>query len=203
MKRPGKQKQKIINYKAINFFILFVFTLFTLWGVYAVIKWDKEFIFDRFFAASITLAVFFMYRKMKLSLTTLAFGAFTLMLHHLKLYKEEYLGIPFDHYMHFAGGFALALIFSEYYINYEKKPNYTKIFFISVCIAAGIGSFMEIIEFAGKSILGEGQGLLFYGDGDWGEYNNTAWDMINNTFGAVAASLVMIFSAKIKKRGRS
>lgn len=199
MEKRNIQKQNILSYKAINFLILSVFAFFIVWGVYAVVKWDKEFIFDRFFAASITLATFFLYRKMKLSIPTLAVGAFALVLHHIKLYQEVYLGIPFDHYMHFAGGFALSLIFCEYFVNSEKKPNYVKIFFLSVCIAAGIGSFMEIIEFTGKSLLGEGQGLLFYGDGDWGEYNNTSWDMINNTIGAVASSFIMIFTAKFKK----
>lgn len=170
------------------------------WGIYAVVKWDKEFIFDRFFAASIVLAIFFLYRKMKLSLPTLLVGAFALVLHHLKLYQNTYLGVPFDHYMHLAGGFALALIFSEYFINSEKKPNHVKTFFLSVCMAAGIGSFMEIIEFIGKCVLGAGQGLLYYGDGDWGEYNNTAWDMINNTIGAVISSCIMFCVSRFKKR---
>lgn len=200
MQKRNKQQQNIISYKTINFFILSVFAFFTVWGVYTVVKWDKEFIFDRFFAASIALATFFLYRSMKLSVPTIAVGTFALVLHHLKLYQKVYLGIPFDHYMHFAGGFALALIFCEYFINSEKRPNYAKTFFLSICVASGIGSFMEIIEFTGKSILGHGQGLLFYGDGDWGEYNNTAWDMINNTIGAAAASVTMIFTAMFKKR---
>jgi uncharacterized membrane protein YjdF len=48
---------------------------------------------------------------------------------------------------------------------------------------------MEIIEFIGYSVFGEGEGLLFFGKGDFGEWYNALWDMMCNMFGAIGAAV--------------
>ena len=57
---------------------------------------------------------------------------------------------------------------------------------------------VEILEFVGYSFLGEGEGLLFYGTGDFGEWNNVSWDLISNTLGATSGSLGLLLHYKKK-----
>ncbi|MBR9691535.1 DUF2238 domain-containing protein [Candidatus Woesearchaeota archaeon] len=195
--------KKSTEAKTIKWIIIATLLFFVAWGIYTISTGNVEFIFDRLFSAAIVLAALFLYKKMNLKLPVIIIGLFTLVLHHLKLYGNVYLGIPFDRIMHFTAGFAIALVFYQYLLSLEQKkqPNKIKIFFLSVCIAAGISSMIEIIEFIGYSILGQGEGLLFYGTGDFGEWNNVSWDLICNTSGAVFASLLSSFyTIKNKKK---
>jgi uncharacterized membrane protein YjdF len=175
---------------------------FVAWGIYTTSTGDVEFIFDRFFTAAIILLALVLYKKMRVTLPIALVGFFALIIHHLKLYGNFYFNIPFDRIMHFTAGFAIALIFYQYFLSQGKKSSSRlKIALLSICITAGITSFMEIIEFVGYSSLGQGEGLLFYGTGDFGEWNNLSWDLICNTSGAVFASLLFSFyTIKNKKK---
>jgi hypothetical protein len=111
--------------------------------------------------------------------------------------------MPFDRIMHFIAVAAIAALFYQYIYSYEKdKMSKFSISIISILIASGIGSLMEIIEFVGYSYLGKGEGLLFYGTGDFGEWNNLSWDLISNTFGAITSVIVMsiFYSRKAIKK---
>jgi len=193
--------KKSTENKIIKWIIISASVFFILWGIYLTFTKDYELIFDKFFTAAIALTALFLYQKIKLNLPITVVSLITILLHHLKLYGNFYLGIPFDRIMHFTAGFALVLIFYHYLYHSDKRknPNRWKISILAILIAAGAASLIEIVEFVGYSSLGEGEGLLFYGTGDFGEWNNLSWDLICNTSGAILAAL--IFSViKIKKK---
>jgi hypothetical protein len=182
--RQFTKQQAIINNILIASFIFFI-----IWGFVAVAQ-GSDFIFDRFFSAGIVAGIFVLYRLLGLRIEAIIFALAVLLFHHLKLYGNFYFGIPFDQFIHFAAGAAIAsVIYSS--LHKSNIPLFGKLL-ISIFAAAGIASTMEIIEFIGYANLGSGEGLLFYGTGDFGEWNNTVWDMINNTLGAVSGSILSL-----------
>ncbi len=193
----------------IKWIIISSFVFFFSWGIYTILTKNYEIIFDKFFTAALILAAFFLYKKINMNLPIAIFSLLTLTLHHLKLYGNFYFGIPFDRIMHFTAGFALVLIFYQFLYHSEKKknPNKWKISFLSILIAAGAASLIEIVEFAGYSFLGHGEGILFYGTGDFGEWNNLSWDLICNTSGALLAafsfSIIKLRKRKARKKKKT
>src|SRR3989344_1025958 len=173
----GKHNEKIVQwlcFLAMGFFVL--------WGLQTIFTKNTEFIFDRFFAAALVILGWKWRKELQLNWKTALLGLATLALHHLKLYGNAYAGIPFDRIMHAAAGFTLAVL-SYKAIEHESK-NHWKTAVLALFLAFGIASSIEIIEFIGYGWFGKGEGLLFYGTGDIGEYNNVAWDLISNMVGA-------------------
>lgn len=176
----------IIRYGAfIGFFVFLVL------GVLSFQK-DPDFVFDKFLSAGILLLFFFVAKRLHLTLFEAGVGLFALVLHHLKLYGNSYGGIHFDIIMHFVGGFALSMILFQSLYGGRYLLSLRRIAILSLLAASGLGAFVEVLEFIGYSFLGSGEGILFYGTGDVGEWNNSAWDMIMNTIGAVVGIAVML-----------
>ncbi len=186
------------KHQAIKYILFLTFIAFLVWGSITIVFWDVEFIFDRFFTAAAILAAFLLYDKMRLNAPIVIFSLLTLLMHHLKLYGNFYAGIPFDRIMHFTAGVALSLIFFHYFTTSRIRTNFLATALLAILVATGLGSMMEIMEFVGYSFLGEGEGLLFYGTGDFGEWNNSSWDMISNTLGAVLAIIVYPLLMKLE-----
>jgi len=181
----------LIGLIAVFFFIVF--------GFLAVVLGNKDYVFDRFFTAGLIFFIWLLHKRFHLKLWIFIVILFAITLHHLKLYGMFFFGIPFDRIMHFTAGFAIALLVYQYIKTNCHNLTKWEIFFIAIFAAAGIASMMEIIEFVGYSFLGEGEGILFYGTGDFGEWNNACWDLICNTSGALIGSLSMMF-IQIKKK---
>ena len=115
---------------------------------------------------------------------------FALILHNMGLYATSPLGIRFDHYMHFIGGFALAVIGDRIF---NEKMSRGKRFILIVVFALGIGAVGEIFEWLGYGILGTGDGFFFYGMGDEGEWRNSMLDLIFNSLGCISFALFAFF----------
>jgi len=182
--------------RATHWILFLVFLFFIVWGFIAIFN-AHEYIFDRFFSAALVLLLFGFYKIMKLRFGVTLFALFALVLHHLKLYGNFYLGMPFDRIMHFTAGIALGLIAYDY-LRQRTDMKRIEIAIIAVLIAMGAGAIMEIIEFVGYSVFGEGEGLLFFGKGDFGEWFNASWDMLNNMFGAIGGVIFgyLVFKKK-------
>ncbi|MCX8146858.1 MAG: hypothetical protein N3D84_00090 [Candidatus Woesearchaeota archaeon] len=178
----SKTEEKII--RAIS---IAGFSLFFVWGFITLFLGNKELVFDRFYSAAIMLVGYFFYRKLHLKIKSVLFGGFVLFLHHLKLYGNVYFGIiQFDMIMHFLAGIALAVILYDCLsFGRSKKESAMLAFFVAI----GICSLSEIMEYIGYYFLGPGEGLLFYGTGDFGEYADVCWDMICNSIGALVGVL--------------
>lgn len=111
-----------------------------------------------------------------------------LTLHVAYLYPHSILGVPWDHYMHFIGGGAIALIADRMFAQ-EKHWGMGYRALIIILVAMGVGAIHEVIEWMGYAYLGEGEGWLFYGEGDEGAWQNAMLDMMFNFFGATLVAL--------------
>ena len=69
---------------------------------------------------------------------------------------------------------------------------------LAVILACGMGTFIEITEYFGYAYLGEGEGILRFGAGDEGEWNDAVWDMICNTLGAITGAVAMALFSRRK-----
>lgn len=159
-------------------------------GIYSISVKDVEFIFDRFFSAAIVSFSLYLYKKIQIKPSVLLFGLLILIFHHLKLYGNFYFGIPFDRGIHLLAGIFLGLVFYGYFSKVIK--NKAVVITFSILVSLGLSSILEIIEFVGYSFLGSGEGILFYGTGDIGEWNNTIWDMISNLLGTFLGNLILL-----------
>ncbi len=170
-------------------------TLFFIWkGIKEFYSQNPELLFDNFLTIALLLILLFQYSKWKFNKLSVIIALSALGLHHAKLYGTFFYSIPFDRIMHFVGTFALALIIYQ-----MIKPSQKNVFttaLITILITMGLGTIIEHQEFIGYSIIGEGEGILGYGAGDWGEWNNISWDLIYNTLGAIVAALLSLLSYK-------
>ena len=182
--------------RATHWILYLFFLFFMVWGIMAIFN-APEYIFDRFFSAGLVLLLFAFYKIMELRFGVTLFAMFVLVLHHLKFYGMFFFGMPFDKIMHFTAGIALGLIAYDY-LHERTNMKKIEILIIAVLVAMGVGVIMEIIEFIGYTVFGEGEGLLFFGKGDFGEWFNAIWDIMCNMLGAIGAAIFAFLVFKKK-----
>ena len=111
-------------------------------------------------------------------------------LHNSSLYSLHFFALKFENFLHFFGGFTLAIIADRIL---REKLSRIKRFTLIIILALGIGAITEIVEWSGYTILGEGEGLFFFGVGDEDSWNNTIIDMIFNMLGATLMGFITLF----------
>ncbi len=116
-----------------------------------------------------------------------------MVLHDLSFYGESIFGITFENYMHFFGGFTIAIIADRFF---NEKLSKAKRFTMLVIFALGVGAIVEIIEWIGFIILGRGEGLFYFGVGDINAWHNTIIDLIFNAFGAIPMGIFTLCRKK-------
>lgn len=158
---------------------------FLLWAAIFGIA-DRELLFDRLFAAVLVGLLWLFWRKFHFRNAALIATVLALLLHQLKLYGTTFIGLQFDNYMHFIGGFALALLLSDITAAALKPSHSHRAFraFIIFTASVGLASLIEPLEYFGYATVGEGEGILGYGAGDGG-WQDTAADMAANMLGAI------------------
>jgi uncharacterized membrane protein YjdF len=157
-----------------------------LWGITQIGR--TELIYDKFFTAFIILFILFTWKKFKYKSWAVAIALGAILLHNIYLYGNIYAGIPFDKIMHVIGAFALTVMLYPIIRKHGLSKN---VVLWLILIAMGIAALHEIIEFLGYSYLGSGDGIFFFGVGDFGEWNNTMWDLISNLVGSIAGALTI------------
>jgi len=145
---------------------------------------------DVIFSTIIIIFFYKFYDKLHQDYKSYFFLIFALILHDLGLYASSPLGIRFDHYMHFVGGFTIAILTDRIF---NEKFSKTKRFILLIVFSLGIGAIGEIIEWLGYAILGLGEGFFRYGIGDEGEYRNAIFDLVFNSLGAITMAIITLF----------
>ena len=120
---------------------------------------NSEFIFDVISSILIIVIFYKFYDELHQDNLSYSFLLFMLILHNLGLYATSPLGIRFDHYMHFVGGFTIAIISDRIFI---EKLSKSKRFILVIIFALGVGAVGEILEWLGYGILGSGNGFFFF-----------------------------------------
>ena len=184
------QDKKIKNLTA----VLGVIILIILFFRYSIVV-KTEFVYD-VVASTLIVAIFFIfYDKLHQDCISYFFLMFALIIHNLGIYATSPFGIRFDHYMHFFGGFTIAIIGDRIF---NEKFSRGKRFVFVVIFALGIGAIGEILEWIGYGILGKGDGFFFFGMGDEGEWRNSMLDLIFNFIGGTFMGILTLFR-KIKQ----
>ena len=81
----------------------------------------------------------------------------------------------------------------------NEKLSRTKRVILLIIFALGIGVIGEIIEWGGYKVLGLGEGFFKYGVGDEGGWDNSIYDLIFNSIGAITMAIITLFRKKIKQ----
>lgn len=145
---------------------------------------------DAILSISAIIVFYKLYNKLNQDYMSYSFFIFALILHTLGLYATRPLGIRFDHYMHFVSGFTITLITDRLF---NERLSKMKRAILLVFFSIGVGAVGEIIEWLGYYVLGLGDGFLFYGLGDEGEWNNAILDLIFNSFGSLTFIGLLLF----------
>ncbi len=185
----------------VKWLTVFVLTLLIALGIYGGIVYpdkgtdvDYGLLYDAVFFSLLVFFLYFTYDRFNQNLLSYSLQLFLILLHcagALWFYGIQWGWLQFDMIMHFVGGFILSYFFYRYvhFIpeNYEYKR--MRLFIIVLLCVLGISVFHELIEFFGYNLLGEGTGVLQYGAGDFGEYNDILIDLLMNIFGAIPGVL--------------
>jgi len=199
------------NEKTINIMFYCAMAFFFFWGISEYFNKNYDLIADRFYIVGVLVIFYYSYKIWYMDMVSVLVGLVPLLLHSWGKFGSRLFGIPFDHYLHFSAGFALALIAHKYIYTITKRKISEKsqksriitqagILLIVLCVVAGIGSFLEVAEFYGADYLGEGRGVWLYGAGDFGGWENSVKDMIMNTLGAFFGSIFAIFRIKTRTK---
>ena len=177
--------------------IIIIFACIILFFISIALR--SEFSYD--FLATILIAILLYTLRIKLNQNryTIIFGLAALMLHNMGVFGIYGLSLGpfrFEHIMHLIGG--LAGFVMSYHFVYRLTPG--KRVFAAILIAIGGGAIIEIIEYLGYGVLGAGEGLFFYGVGDYGDWANTSIDMINNLFGASIGAIIYALRSRKSRR---
>ena len=203
-KEPAKIQDLVI-------FVLMILTVVGI-GIYAFIN-SSVWVLDNFLLLILIAIIILLHKKLHIKTYMLVFAYIAIFLHSAGTfgwYSTEPLGLRYDYYTHFIGGFVLALIIYNYLDKCHSNRNYRymnkiTVIFLTIMAVAGLGTLIEITEFAGYKLFGTGEGIFLWGVGDGAEilfgtdipreWINTMWDLINNLIGAITGVLV-IFSAR-------
>ena len=197
MKSMLNKKQRV--FQGICFALIIFYLLWALYQAYCV-GYAVELVADRLFGALLFAILLFINRKIDLHWLVFVVFLAAFNLHQMGLYGHFLLGVPMDRVIHFSTNFALALLcynlfYSSKFSSYLTKAGLSPLWIglIVFFFVTGISAFTEIIEFVGYCAIGEGEGLLAFGIGDMGEWNNLSWDLISNSIGALAGVLLCGF----------
>ncbi len=182
--------------KTTGFFIT-VFVIMMLIAIYLDIL---DYVNDSVLFIFLTLLTYKFRKLLNLSLFGYYLLFVAMLMHNLGVFgfygKFEF----YDILTHIYG--LAAISFNIYFllIKYVK----VKWFLIlgAILISGGIGVIIENIEYSGYILLGNGEGVFLYGDGDIETGINGAWidameDLINNWVGALIGLLSAIMLEKL------
>ncbi|MBW2977175.1 hypothetical protein KY347_07070 [Candidatus Woesearchaeota archaeon] len=171
-KKPYSGTKNILTVIALAIFLILLIK-------YALLR--SKWVLD--VSASIILLLFFFKFYDRLHQDSVSYFCliFMMALHDLSLYSETLFGLKFENYMHFIGGFTIAIITDRFF---KEKLGKAKRFITLLIFALGVGAIVEITEWLGFKILGAGEGLFYFGAGDIDAWHNTIIDLIFNAFGA-------------------
>ncbi len=167
--------------------------IFTILAVKYTISMRRDLIFD-VLASIIIVGIFYkLYNKLHQDYKSYFTLIFALTLHDLFFYSTSPFGIRFEFYMHFVGGFTIAIITDRAFREKTSKP---KRFLLLIVFALGIGVIGEMIEWAGYKVLGIGEGFFKFGAGDEGGWDNSIFDLIFNSIGATMLAISTLLRKK-------
>ena len=195
--------------KALAF--IFWMALFLLIAVYSRLN-QTQWFYDNLTSLIIICLVFLAAKVLKMKLLELNLFGTGLLLHNCGTfgwYQLHYGILGYDSFVHLVNSAILAWIMFNLIIRKikmtERKQSkraflneHVLLFLLlTISVTSLIGTAIELVEFAGYSVLGSGEGLYFPGDGDADiignlptGYADTMMDILTNILGEVIGTLM-------------
>jgi hypothetical protein len=171
----------------------------------------------------LTLVYYWLYDAFRMTMPIFTFLILAHALHSGGIFGWYYISpvpIRWEIVTHLAGGFAFSLLIFRWMEQWmdSKFTKKTWLVLIGIFLAAtGIGAVVEISEFVGYLVAGEGEGAFQFGPGDGvaglegtelidalgGGWINEGWDFIFNTIGILAGIVMMIVIRMAHKKPAS
>lgn len=188
-------------------FILF----YLLLGVMNYLR-GSEFVIDNTMSILFIGIVFLLAEWLMIGRMGYAFFLLALLIHNMGTfgwYEMSHGIIAYDNFVHIVGAAVTAWILFNFILRKleirKGKREKTFInehkaifFFLVLASVSLLGVGVELMEFTGHFVLGEGEGLFFTGAGDGGilawQYIDTMTDIIVNILGALIGTLAYYFS---------
>lgn len=189
-------------------FGLLAFALLMLLSISIAVYTDRYSWIGDALLSFVFLSAFYVFRRF-VRLTPFGFSLifFALIVHNFGVfgfYSREFFGLGFDHYTHFFGNLALAVVLYIWLSNLKSLRGRT----VSICglvilSVLGAGAMVEMVEFLGYMYLNTPFANVFFpGNAPLAlltpeqasssmDYFNTMVDMIYNLIGAVAGCVLM------------
>jgi len=200
-----------MNKKIFSFFIL-IFLILTIYNFVIGSDW----LFDNILTIILLILVFYFNKKLKLNNLSYVMLNIALLSHNLGTFGFYSLSlgiISYDDAVHFLSSLVGAWIIFNFvtsfhlkFIQAAVKENRTLLIILVIAFAIFFGTLVEILEFAGFSYFGPGEGILFTGAGDYGkfgdpatQYNDTMTDIIVNVIGSTVGALFFYVTHRKKK----
>lgn len=161
---------------SVQTFVLAAYFAIQIVFLIARLKHKTQNIADICFLSAILLVIFFARKSLKIKDFTFILLAFSFVLHIIGtfgFYNKTPVFIEWDHITHFVGIGTFTLLIYDYFkrviVRLRKDTKKSDVFFYLLFIllaANGVGAMIEIGEYAGYSIFGQGQGGFRFGLGD-------------------------------------
>ncbi|MFC2049019.1 hypothetical protein ACFLR5_02230 [Elusimicrobiota bacterium] len=117
------------------------------------------------------------------------------------LFKMTILGLEYDTYVHTYSSIIIALIAFNYVQKFRISLMESAL--LALIITLGIGLSNELIEFAGYSMFGRGEGLFLLGPGDIGSTNafeNLMTDFFSDFYGNLTGIFIsLVYHSRFKR----
>lgn len=188
--------------RSFSFLYLLSLLFFAFVILYSYLTDYSYYIFDALFSV-ILLTLFFFFRS-SLHLTPLSyfFLALAFAFHNMgafRFYASPPVPLRWDVVTHIFGIFAASVALYHLLRPYFSRKPFA-FFFVILLASLGVGVLIEYVEFIGVLIVGEGEGVLGRGEGDFAfaqwlsaDYYDTMIDQINNLLGALFGYLFSSF----------
>lgn len=155
-----------------------------------------KFVYDGILILIFLLLLYTFYEKLFFTKLTFILVNILILIHHLGsfFYGRSFFGLEYDIYVHFLYGIIVSIYFYTFLsnkINFNKHfLNKSELFIVAIILVMGISAIHELIEFSGTLILGPGDGFLYFGAGDLGNFD-TEWDLANGFLGSFLGCCLM------------
>lgn len=200
----------------LSLFCFFSFLVYNLWK-------KSQWAFDNAFTIVFLLVIYLLNSKLQLRTIDLVLLNISLLVHNLGMfafYQWNWAFIEYDNLIHFVAGFSGGYIIFYLVEQQLRKIDHQKtsevierhrvlLAFLVIALVTTFGIGVELMEFAGFTFFGQGEGLFFYGAGDVGKFGNpleiytdTMEDIIVNLFAAIIGAFVYYFFHLRKRKAQ-
>ncbi len=198
MQMENKTDTKQNNRLSKPIHIIGIITIIIL--IFFLINAINKFWIDNLLGIVLIALILFHYKKFHLNWFGFLLISVFLIMHNLGsfgIYSQPFYGYAWDKIVHFFYGIAWGIVAFTYFVNADRKRTIASVIIYSIFFVMAISVFHEIIEYLGATILGPGDGILFFGAGDELP-GDTEWDLIYGFMGSFLSTVVAGISYKLK-----